>query len=588
MANDTSLEERLRELEGRVAALEQQLTASAQRSSLPATELTMPAALATPILENETQLETRAPQPDGTDLETRAPQPASARHEPSSGSELESRLATTWLNRAGIVTLVGGVSLLLIYAFPSLGAAGKLLIGFGSATVLVTLGLYLRQRYRIFGQVLFAGGLALLYFDTYALHFVPGLRVLDEPFVPLALMTLLVVLITVAAQRMASEGVAGIALFLGYATAMLGQTTAFTLVVVALLGVTSIVFLLLNRWVVVPISSLVAVYATHAFWMLGYPGIAARATPTESFGVGLTALVLFFAIFAAAPLLLRLRQDDGKAQTLQGPTVLSPTVQVLFGGLNWLGFFGLGMAELAQHRPAWLSIFALASAVAMGGLAALARRRGRREALFEVQVVLAVASLTVASCIALIGPWLPLGWALLGLGVAVAGRGLRSLPLQLTGGSLVMVSAVIQLPFLGELPAPAFGVVVALGLTERLASPIDTPSALRGLRIPLVLAAPVLLLAALYQLTGGQWLTIGWLVAALGLFGLGMLLRSRLYRLTALGVLALTLVKVVFVDLAQLTALIRIASVVVLGVVLLIVSFLYTRLEGRLRSPAGR
>jgi hypothetical protein len=302
-----------------------------------------------------------------------------------------------------------------------------------------------------------------------------------------------------------------------------------------------------------------------------------RIVPVDAFGVSLGALSLYFVIFGVAPLLVR------------GRASLSSSVQLLFGGLNWLGLFGLGLGEVVRHHPDRVWLFALAVGAATAGLAAVARRSSDRGSLFEVQALLAAASLTVALAAGLLGPWVPLGWGLLGMCVAIAGRGLRSLPLQIGGASVAMLAAPVQAFFLDDLALPALGIVAALVILERLGlrranGPARTTRTSRALGIPLVLVAGALLLGTLARIAGGQWLTIAWLVAALALFGLGLLVRSRLYRLSALAALGLTLLKVVVYDLSQLTALVRIASVVVLGLVLLVISFLYTRLEGRLRG----
>jgi len=234
------LEMRVKELEVRIAALERALSST--------------------------------PQPSTPDEQSPPASPTPA------APDLESRLAITWLNRLGIITLIGGIVLLLIYAFPNLGAAGKLVSGFICGVSLAVLGIGLRRRHCVFGQVLFAGGMALLYFDAYALHFVPSLQVIDSPSITVALMMFLVVSIVAAAQRMRSESVAGMALFLGYATGVIAPTSAFTFVSLLLLGSASIVLLVVNRWVVVPISSLIAVYLTHLLWMLGFPSFDASPT----------------------------------------------------------------------------------------------------------------------------------------------------------------------------------------------------------------------------------------------------------------------------------------------------------------------
>jgi uncharacterized membrane protein len=68
------------------------------------------------------------------------------------------------------------------------------------------------------------------------------------------------------------------------------------------------------------------------------------------------------------------------------------------------------------------------------------------------------------------------------------------------------------------------------------------------------------------------------------LFAAGFALHSRRYRWGGFGVLALAALRVVVVDLAHLSANQRILTFVVAGVLLLVISFIYTRLRA---APAG-
>ncbi len=84
----------------------------------------------------------------------------------------------------------------------------------------------------------------------------------------------------------------------------------------------------------------------------------------------------------------------------------------------------------------------------------------------------------------------------------------------------------------------------------------------------------------------GEWMprgltTLGWVVAAFGMFAVGFALRERRYRLAGLGVLALALGRLLIVDLARLPIGQRVITFILLGVMLLVVSYTYTRLRDR-------
>jgi uncharacterized membrane protein len=84
----------------------------------------------------------------------------------------------------------------------------------------------------------------------------------------------------------------------------------------------------------------------------------------------------------------------------------------------------------------------------------------------------------------------------------------------------------------------------------------------------------------------GQWMprgltTLGWVVAAFGAFAVGFAVRERWYRYAGLGVLGLALGRLLFVDLARLPTDQRVLTFILLGVLLLVISYTYTRLRDR-------
>ncbi|MFP2895520.1 DUF2339 domain-containing protein [Corallococcus sp. 4LFB] len=182
--------------------------------------------------------------------------------------DLEAHVGTYWLSRLGIVALIIGIAYLITYHFGELGVLARVGAGYLLSAGLGAFGLWLARRHQLFGRIVFGGGLALAYFVTYALHFIPAVRVIDSEVLALVLLAGFVVAIVTIAHRMQSETVAGIALFLGLHTGMLSDITAFTLLSTSLLAAGALFFLVRNRWVIVPMSSLVAVYSTHVVWAL--------------------------------------------------------------------------------------------------------------------------------------------------------------------------------------------------------------------------------------------------------------------------------------------------------------------------------
>ncbi len=523
-------------------------------------------------LEQRVQaLESMAARPVAPPPEPPAPPPAP---EPAPEKpDLEAHLGTYWLSRAGIVALILGIAFLIIYRFGELGVLARVGLGYLLSAGLAALGLWLSRRYLLFGRILFGGGLALAYFVTYALHFVPALRVISSEGVALTLLALHVVGIVVVAQRMESETVAGIALFLGLHTGMVSDITSFTLLSTTLLAAGALFFLIHNRWVLVPLSSLVAVYSTHVLWAMRDDAMPPGTPDSERLRLSLGFLCVYYLLFAVA--------------LLARPRDLSARAWLSFSLLNWVGMLMLGALEVSRWGEPHLFTFFVALALAQAAGAGVALWRGAPKAL--VQTWLATGALTLA--LGLPARYqeaaLVRAWTLVGLGTGLLGRVLGVGVLQGVGVGLLFLA-------LGTTGMPTSGrtlLLVGLGVSFVL---VERAARLRWARLPpptegrgptvLRLACALGTGLALAWLVGEQMpsglTTLGWGVAAFLLFGLGFSVRERGYRLVGLGVLAVTLGRLMLVDLAGLPPDQRILTFILLGVMLLAVSYVYTRLRG--------
>jgi len=83
---------------------------------------------------------------------------------------------------------------------------------------------------------------------------------------------------------------------------------------------------------------------------------------------------------------------------------------------------------------------------------------------------------------------------------------------------------------------------------------------------------------------GGFYLTVSWSVLALLLFGCGVVLRERMYRWLGLGVIAAALGRVVLFDVWKQETIYRVLTFTALGVVLIVVGFLYNKYQEKIRQ----
>jgi uncharacterized membrane protein len=103
--------------------------------------------------------------------------------------DLEAQIGASWLGRAGIVALTTGIAFLILYRFGELGPVARITLGYLLGLGLAGLGAWLAAKHELLGRVVLGGGLAVTYFMTYALHFVPAVRVIESQALAFAMLT---------------------------------------------------------------------------------------------------------------------------------------------------------------------------------------------------------------------------------------------------------------------------------------------------------------------------------------------------------------------------------------------------------------
>jgi uncharacterized membrane protein len=202
---------------------------------------------------------------------------------------------------------------------------------------------------------------------------------------------------------------------------------------------------------------------------------------------------------------------------------------------------------------------------------------------------------------------LTLLWSVAAMVAMGAGTRYRSTPVQVLGGVLLSLALTKVLfvditfpvsPFrvlVNTRSGAAAAVIAALYFTAaaRRSHGEGEATGLRGLRAAMLAAASLLTLIFgsldLWERAAGQFsaqqlsLSIFWSCYALVVFSVGIALRLRAVRLSAMGLLYVAVFKVFLLDLNSLDTPYRIISFLGLGLILLLVSLLYHRFEERLR-----
>jgi len=529
-------------------------------------------------------------------------------------TDLESRIGSHWLNRIGIAAVLTGVSYFLKFAFDNnwIGPTGRVVIGMLAGIAIVVWSESFRHRgYRIFSYSLKAVGIGILYLSLYAAFQVYSLM-------PSSLAFVMMLAVTSATAVMAwtqdAEILAAFALVGGFATPLLlstGQNREVALFsYVAILDLGALVLVIFKPWRRLLVLGYAGTLVLYIGWYSGFYDVS-QLRLTVGFAT------LFLAIFAVAPLLAH-SAEKGR---------LSDSVPVVLALVNAAGYFLqiYTMYEAVDVKAtAWFAL-ALAALYIF-----LSRRTRARAASAEaartvdlLHLALAIGFITVAIPIRLDAHWVTMGWfveaaVLLWVADRVHSELLNAFAVAAlalgVGRLLVIDNFYVTRPIFNTRMATYAVALAVLGAVAWYGSRRKDDTGRMAAAIS-VIALNVLAVIALSREVAdyyaqqmvhvgpyGQWspadsvnwrhvqIARGFTYSALWMFYGALLMivgfwrRSAFVRWQALVLIAFTIGKVFLYDVSELDRGYRILSFIVLGVLLLAISFVYQRDWLRLSS----
>ena len=280
------------------------------------------------------------------------------------------RLGTYWFVRIGIAMVLMGLVFFATLAYQNyiskLGPGGKLALLYLAGGMLLGAGWWWQRKaakesLKNYAQVLFAGGLAAVYFTTYAAHHVPELLVIHSPLLAGVLLLGWAGFMVGVADHKKSEVLAFFAVGLAYYTSIIIRVGLFTLYSNLILTIAAVTFLVRNRWAALSFASLLATYAAYAFWRFFNGAEWHWPPPEDGLWTGACFLISYWVVFTGAVFLSRDQKFAGQNRagflTLNNGALFSMFVLTMYqvhSGRFWefLLIYGtalLVMAELARR-----------------------------------------------------------------------------------------------------------------------------------------------------------------------------------------------------------------------------------------------
>lgn len=533
----------------------------------------------------------KLPTPPAGPVSIHAGSPLHPPPEHEAGMDLESLIGGRWLNRIGIIALLASVTFFLKYAFDNnwIGPTGRVGIGVLLGALMLPWSQWLLTRgYNYFSEGIVALGAATLYVSIWAGCQYYTVFSRDTGFFAMIIITAVMAAVAIGRN---SQRIAFLSLLGGFLTPVLvssgrdEQVVLFSYLLV--LGAGFLLIAFLREWVILPPLSFV--FAQLYFWGW-YEEFYHRASPLERTLIFAT---LFFLLYAAVPVLRTVRQSQ------------LPAIEALLHVVNAFAYLGVLYALLwPQDRwPLTLLVLALGAAhIAVVRLAPLAE--AAKEPLRLLFAGLALTFATLAIPIRLDGNWMTLAFAVESAVLCWTGFRSRNDWLRHAGYVLLVLASarllIVPPPggqflfnerFASSLALIGCFAAILWAAREAQGAFADLDEAQVGIiAVAINVCAVASFSVELWELYGRAStygansgfaqhlsLTVFWVLYASALIGLGVQGGSALLRWQALALFGLAAGKVFLFDFWYLEKFYRILSAFALGILLVIVSFLYQK-----------
>lgn len=483
---------------------------------------------------------------------------------------LEFRIGQFWFAKAGIVILAIGIAFLLTLPFKNLPPYLPSIIGFSIVGLLLFSSYLLRESVSFLSRYLLGGGLILLYFSTLRLHFFTESAVISNYPVFIFLLILNVVLSLIVALQRNSPYLAGLAITLGFITAVVSKQPYVIFMLLTLLTSITVYLNIRKKWNGLLLYATIGVYFTHLIWFLNNPIMGNPVQLVTSPRINIVFILIYLVIFAMG---IYLRKKD---QPENNFVILNTFINCSFG-------YGLFLLISLTRMREILFVTHIGASVVFLALSILfwIRERSKYSTFFYSLLGYTALSVAILYYFRIPNSLVWLCWqSLLVISTALWFRSKIIVMANFIIFLLIFMGYLVVAKDIG-LSSLSFGIVGLLSarIMNWQKSRLELQTEL--MRNLYLISTFFTIPYALYFNVPKSYISLSWLGVAIIYYILSITLKNKKYRWLALSTILLTVTYILIVGIAQLDPVYRIISFIIIGTVLLITSIIYTRIKSK-------
>lgn len=490
-----------------------------------------------------------------------------------SSDALELNIGQFWFAKAGIFVLVIGFIFLLTFPYRNLPSAIPSLIGYFLVVTIFLFSHSLRKSFTLISHYFMGSGLVLLYFATLRLYFFSSRPAIGSRSVELILLISVVLINLYISVRRKSVYLTGMSLGAGYITAIVSGQAYFIFFSLVVLSALTVYFRLKYNWQYLLNFGITATYLTHFIWFINNPFLGNKIHLLSSPQLNLLFLLLYFAIFAFGNLLRNIK-------TAENSGVVTSTFLNCFAGYGL--FLLISVTRFQEH----LALYNFAASLLFLSVSIFfwLREKSRYSTFFYA--ILGYTALSVAIIARFHEPESLIWLCWQSLIVISTAIWFRSKFIIVANFAIYLLIFFAYLIFAGKVGAVSlsFGIVALLSARIMNWQKHRLELQTEMMRNAYLIAAFFVFPYSFYHFVPESYISLSWMGVAVFYYIVSLILNNKKYRWMALLTLLLTVFYVFVIGIAKLEPVYRIVSFIVLGIMLLGISLIYTRKRAKVVS----
>lgn len=488
---------------------------------------------------------------------------------------IESNIFEYGLAWFGSLVLLFGIAFLSNFARNYLGGPLASVVGYGTIAGVFFLAWYLRNSFTHLSFMLNLSAHLLLYYITLMLFFFSGEPVVPSKGIVLFLLVGVICIQCFFAIRRNSELLAVIALILSLATAIIADTTFFSLPLIMLTAAFSLFLFLRYAWWRQIFVIMICVYISQSIWLLNNPVMGNPMGAFNTHPFNLVFLFIYGTIYSVVPMI---RQEGRFPDGIYPATIL----------MNGLSFSVVLLFVVASFYAAgYVWIFSLIAVLCLlySVILKFWTNRSFDSAFYAVYSFMALSvavygysKLPDAIWLLALQSLLVVSWALW----------FRSKIIVVMNTILFIGIFAVYMAFYPPVDKVNYAFVIAAFVSARIINWKKERLTLKTevIRNTYLIALFFSMLFALYHSVPKQYVTLSWTCAAVFYFVMSLILKNIKYRWMAIMMVLFTGFYLFFVDFSNLDTGYKVLAFLFLAVISLGASLYFTK-KVRKKLSAG-